>query len=148
MIDETISKSSSMISSEEMSVLFYIGGYLSKKFNLLCSETNDVLLDQSSEFTMLLNRGMLKTPPHWLLILLKHTYTLHKLLHASCASRVVRLFEILCDAIFIEIDQKLLKTITNCFFKGFIKRETENILIPTSSAINERKIAKLSSSCI
>ena len=134
-------------SDEEKSTLFYICGFITMKHGLECESQNIQNLPPSAEFTLLVSRGKLKIPPAWLFNLSLYCYKWFILTAPTCTKHTVKLFTYLAESIFIDHNKIvfILQTLTNTFFKGFVKLRTEQT-IHSKPSYSERKLRKLSSS--
>jgi hypothetical protein len=136
----------SVVSEEESASLFYIAGYVTKKCGLPSDESIDPSIIAQSEFQSLLDRGRLSVPAPNLLHFTHCAYFVFQRCSTlsnfhKCAFRMKRMFVLLYHSLpftFSDIDG-VCRRLSNTFFKGFGRRENQQIPIPNSAERERRK---------
>ena len=127
-------ENSSKLNEVERSALYYICGYITFKEKLpptVPSNDNDIdLTDNSNEFTCLVSRGRLKHPDCKLYDYSLYCFSFFKDKTKKCCSKpFLEAFKYIYTTIgydFKNID-RINRRFINCFFKGLIKKESEDI---------------------
>ena len=113
----------------ERSTVYYICGYVSFKENLPVSD-GVVTLRYKSEFTELLSQGKLKHSSLELYDLALYLYSFFKNRQSKCCSRVfLQGFMYIYESSGCQFPniERILKRLTNTFFKGYAKDMTDQI---------------------
>lgn len=148
MMDMIVDEMSS-ISDSEKSALFYICGYVAFKENLSSDTCPNNICE--SEFTHLVNRGKLSFPPECLFQFSMHVYSYFNLCRGTCSTRTKRAFHQIMqcyDFDFAEKSLSICRRLTNCFYKGMVRKETDILLTQEHQKLCERRKRKLTSSLI
>jgi len=135
------------LNDEERSSVYYISGYITFKEDM--PSVTDIELiecEVGSEFTDLVSRGKLKHPLPELFDLGQYMYAFFKNRKQKCCSKVFleayrHIYEV-CGYEFENISGIILR-FNNTFFKGFAKKETDNI--KKDNTLNMKKRRKLTS---
>lgn len=147
LMDEVIVEADELISEHESAALYFIAGYIERKYNPHNITYSDL---PESEFTGLVNRGKLTYPKEDLYQFIRLIYALFNLFDESqrfhCRIYVCKLFKHFYSTLpFTLIDchqlETIVRTATNCFFKGVTKAEVASNIPPKS--LHERKVRKL-----
>lgn len=135
------------LSSEERASIYYICGYIAHKENFpRMPEPGRDSLPEDSEFTALLSRGRLRYPPEWLVVYACFCYTYFLTSKSQCVNYIVRVFLLIFES-FLDVPVgpimlvQVSRRLSNCFFKGFVRRESEVPRLQTGA--NERRLRKL-----
>lgn len=132
-------------SEDENAALFYVAGYIQHKYQPVHQSS---ACGSCSEFTELVSRGRLSFPSEPLFQFIRIAYCAFNQFpnvqpRFQCVTYIAKLFTFLYNSLPLEIDLPLhdaLKTLINCFFKGFTKLETSCY---DSSSASGRKLRKL-----
>ena len=117
------------LSESERSALYYICGYISFKEKIVCEDENETVdLPKEAEFTLNVSRGKLKLPPINLYDFSQYCYCFFKTRKQKCCTKIfLQAFLMIHDFTrysFENIDS-IVRRLCNCFFKAFVKTETD-----------------------
>jgi len=144
---DTCFENASVLSEDERAALYFISGYIAYKEKI--SEFDGMLTNSdhdAGEFTKLVSRGKLKHPPTDLYDMSLYLYTFFKSHIKKCCSKIfLEAFTYIYNCTNYEFDniESILRRFTNCFFKGFVKTETDKI--KNDNDTKQRKKRKLDS---
>ena len=129
LIDSCFADSSDLSDTEKAS-LYYICGYVTFKENIVCIDENETVELPEAEFTNNVNRGKLKLPPINLYDFSQYCYTFFKSRKEKCCTKMyLQAFQLIHEYTgysFENIDS-IVRRLCNCFFKAFVKRETDKL---------------------
>ena len=135
------------LNDEERSSVYYISGYITFKEDMpSVTDIESIECAVGSEFTDLVSRGKLKHPLPELFDLGQYMYAFFKNRKQKCCSKVFleayrHIYEV-CGYEFENISG-IIRRFNNTFFKGFAKKETDNI--KKDNTLNMKKRRKLTS---
>ena len=119
----------SNLSVTEKSTLYYICGYVTYKEGIVCVDANDtVALPEEAEFTLKVSRGKLKLPPLNLYDFSQYCYTFFQARKNKCCTKIyLQAFSEIYKytGYSFENVESIIRRLCNCFFKAFVKRETD-----------------------
>ena len=137
-----------ILSSHEMSGLYFVSGYVAKKEHIQSLTGDDE--ESHAEFTRLLSRGKLHHPPEWLFCLSQACYSAFKSLSKrDCVSHITSIFLEIAVAYCPQIStppHTICRRFCNCFIKGEIRRYVDLVQVPPGQGPSARKIRKLEKS--
>lgn len=147
LLDESFTEGSNL-TENEISILYYISGYVTFKEDLETYESEPESLPPASEFTDMLTRGKLKHPPADLYDLSKYLYAFFKMRSPKCCNEIfLQGFKIIYEHSGCEYKQcdSIIRRFVNSFFSAFAKDQTDKI--KQSKELQSRKKRKLNSDC-
>lgn len=147
LLDSASDLSSHYADNNELSTLFYIAGFVSKKQGIQ-GESISLDLSDHSEFCQFLDRGKLTYPPEYIFNFVQSCYFIFEENRISCSNRFVRLCEFFFDCSVSEYPEtlnisSLCRQLANCFYAGHVKKLTDGNQRVIELSLNERKKRKL-----
>ena len=148
LLDICIASTDGSASEEEISALYFISGYVEKKFGTSLF-VKEVTLGRESEFTDLVSRGKLCHPSDELFHFSRYAYRIFNLMtcesRCQCATYVCKIFHKLYECLPISLDRynlrKIVRCFCNCFFKGLVN--VDHSTSDTATNNSQRKLRKL-----
>ncbi len=119
----------SHLTVNEKSSLYYICGYIAYKEKIVCLDSSEeVELPDEAEFTLNVSRGKLKLPPLNLYDFSQYCYTYFKARKSKCCTKMyLEAFSMIYEytGYSFENINSIVRRLCNCFFKAFVKKETD-----------------------
>ena len=135
---------SSNLSEVERSALYYKCGYVAFKEMLgTCIATSSSV---RTEFLELVSRGKLTHPPFELYDMSLHFYTFFKLREKKCCKGIfIEAYKMIYESTDYEIQNinNIVRHVSNCFFKGFIKKKSHKIRNMIDKSLKKRKLKNI-----
>ena len=130
----------------EKSALYYICGYVAFKEKIVCEdEAEKVDLPDEAEFTLNVSRGKLKLPPINLYDFSQYCYCFFKARKNKCCTKIyLEAFSMIhdyTDYSFENVDS-IIRRFCNCFFKAFVKKETDMLKAKNKKAQHDGRETK------
>ena len=126
----------SMLTDIEMSILYYISGYVAKKDNIIVED--DIHTEREnpvSAFLSVVSRGKLHHPREDLFDLSMYLFCHYKCVDKTCIKRLLKGFTEIYNLTGFNVEgkqTKILQRFANCFSNGSRKQQTEKIKLDKS----------------
>ena len=117
---------------------------MSKK--IVCEDEDEtVVLPTEAEFTLNVSRGKLKLPPINLYDFSQYCYCFFKARKQKCCTKVfLEAFLMLHEFTLYSFDnvESIVRRLCNCFFKAFVKKETDSLKWKGKDATKDKRETK------
>ena len=134
------------ITESEKSALYYICGYITFKEKIVCEDENETVeLPKEAEFTLNVSRGKLKMPPINLYDFSQYCYCFFKSRKEKCCTKIfLEAFVVIHEFTPYSFDNvaSIVRRLCNCFFKAFVKKETDSLKQKNKGASKDKKETK------
>ena len=130
----------------EKSALYYICGYITFKEKIVCEDEDEIVeLPEEAEFTLNVSRGKLKLPPINLYDFSQYCYSFFKARKQKCCTKIflealLMIYEFTLYT--FENVESIVRRLCNCFFKAFVKQETDSLKRKNKGAQQDKRETK------
>ena len=137
----------------ELFTLYYIAGFLCKKFGIPSEEITDESNIESSEFSILASKDRLSYPPTYLFNFVQCCYYMFQELKPSCSTSFIKICKFFFESNIIDAQEDILikplcTCLVNTFFAGYVRKLTDQNHAVFESALDQRKRRKLQLSSV
>ena len=134
------------LTESEKSALYYICGYITYKEEIVCEDEDEAVeLPEEAEFTLNVSRGKLKLPPINLFDFSQYCYCFFKSRKQKCCTKtILKAFLMIHEFTLYSFDnvESIVRRLCNCFFKAFVKKETDALKRKDKGASKDKRETK------